>query len=649
MPAALRDLDYDQYRDIRFRPEKALWHGDKLPFEVMFFHQGRAVPEPVRINVVEPHGEHVVPFDPALFDYGRNKLDPASLRDLGFNGFRVHFAINRPGYKDEVLVFQGASYFRALGKGQGYGLSARGLAVDTAAAKARSFRASSSSGSSGRGRPRRRSSSTRLLDSKRIAGAYRFVLTPGVETTMQVTARLYPRERIAKLGLAPLTSMFAFGENQPGPRRLSPGGARFRRAVDAKAPNGEWIWRPLVNPKRLLVTSFAMTDPRGFGLMQRDRAPASYEDPEAQYERRPSAWVEPIGYLGQRPGRTGADSDARRDQRQHRRLLGARHAVDAPGRPFDFAYRHALADAGHPARRQGLGGADAARSRLHAQAPTATSTSSSTSTGRRLRALAAGRRARARHLGRRQRRDPRAQPVPQSVTGAWRMTLRVKRLDAAKPVELRALPQATAGDAHRDLELHRAGRIGQAVTAERHSAHPRPASARSMRALPWAGAPLSAAVASPGRPAAPRPAPRAPPSSAAVADAAPSALRWPWSCSAPGSAPHAMAEVLPAHGRTLEELGLLAAVRRPVRLDLRRLLDRRHGRLFVLLARTWPQRRSCACARGCRRAPLDPARTHGDRHADLQRGRADRLRRPRGDLRFAAPRPANRRTSTSTC
>ncbi len=122
LPAQLRDLDYDAYRDIRFRPEKALWRAEKLPFELMFFHQGRAVPEPVRINVIEPAGERVVAFDPGLFDYGKNKLEPQTLSSLGFNGFRVHYAINKPGYKDEVVVFQGASYFRALGKGQSYGL-----------------------------------------------------------------------------------------------------------------------------------------------------------------------------------------------------------------------------------------------------------------------------------------------------------------------------------------------------------------------------------------------------------------------------------------------------------------------------------------------------------------------------------------------
>ena len=216
LPTELRELDYDAYRDIRYRPEKALWRAEKLPFEVMFFHQGRAVMEPVRINVIEPAGDHVVEFDPALFDYGKNKLDPKTFRGLGFNGFRVHYPVNKAGYKDEVVVFQGASYFRAVGKGQLYGLSARGLAIDTASAAGEEFPRFVEFWLE---RPRPAATSLTiygLLDSRRVAGAYRFVLTPGTETVMQVTARLYLREKIGKLGLAPLTSMYTFGENQPG-------------------------------------------------------------------------------------------------------------------------------------------------------------------------------------------------------------------------------------------------------------------------------------------------------------------------------------------------------------------------------------------------------------------------------------------------
>ena len=132
LPKTLKGLGYDQYRDIRFRPAHAIWRNSKLPFELMFFHRGFFYEDPVTIHEVSPDGVREIRFDPDAFDYGKNKVDPAELKNLGFAGFRVHAPVNTPAYRDEVLVFLGASYFRALGRGQRYGLSARGLALDTA-------------------------------------------------------------------------------------------------------------------------------------------------------------------------------------------------------------------------------------------------------------------------------------------------------------------------------------------------------------------------------------------------------------------------------------------------------------------------------------------------------------------------------------
>ena len=435
MPNEIRDLDYDQYRDIRFRPEKAIWRPEKLPFELMLFLQGRAVSEPVAINLVEPSGERPLAFDPALFDFGKNKIDPDKLRDLDFNGFRVHFPLNKPSYKDEVLVFQGASYFRAVGKGQGYGLSARGLAVDTAAASGEEFPRFVEFWIE---RPRSNASSLvihALLDSKRVAGAYRFVLTPGSETTMQVTARLFLRERIDKLGLAPLTSMYAFGENQPGHDDFRPE-VHDSDGLSIQGADGEWIWRPLVNPKRLLVTAFTLTNPRGFGLMQRDRSPASYEDPEALYERRPSAWIEPIGNWG--TGRVELVQIPTPDETNDNIVAyWVPQAIPAPGKPVDFAYRlHWQSVGTAPAdkawviqTRRGRGFVKRVDGEINFVVDF---------DGPPLRGLAAGEaiepviwvdanaEVRERNLFR------------NAVSGAWRMTVRIKRNDPAKPVELRA-------------------------------------------------------------------------------------------------------------------------------------------------------------------------------------------------------------------
>ncbi len=435
LPTQLRELDYDAYRDIRFRPEKAIWRSDKLPFELMLFHQGRAVPEPVRINLIEPAGEHTVEFDPGLFDYGKNKLDPQTLKGLGFNGLRVHYALNKPGYKDEVVVFQGASYFRAVGKGQVYGLSARGLAVDTAAAGGEEFPRFVEFWIE---RPRANATSLTiyaLLDSRRVAGAYKFVLTPGTETAMQVTARLYLRDKIGKLGIAPLTSMFAFGENQPGKDDYRPE-VHDSDGLSIQLGDGEWIWRPLVNPRRLLVTSFETTNPRGFGLMQRDRSPASYEDPEALYERRPSAWIEPVGNWG--AGRVELVQIPTPDETNDNIVaFWVPQALPPPGKPFDIAYRIHWQSAGTTPAGKGWV-VQTRRGRGFAKRQDGEINFVVDFDGSALRSLTA---------------SADVEPViwvdanaemrdrnlfKNAVSGAWRMTVRIKRNDAAKPVELRA-------------------------------------------------------------------------------------------------------------------------------------------------------------------------------------------------------------------
>ena len=137
-----------------------------------------------------------------------------------------------------------------------------------------------------------------LLDSPRATGAYRFVLRPGVTTALDVDAKLFLRRNVAKLAVAPLTSMFFFGANQRSARDDYRPGVHDSDGLSIQSSTNEWIWRPLVNPKRLLVTSFALTDPRGFGLMQRERGFGQYQDLEARYDLRPSAWVEPIWRLG---------------------------------------------------------------------------------------------------------------------------------------------------------------------------------------------------------------------------------------------------------------------------------------------------------------------------------------------------------------
>ena len=298
LPKSLQSLTYDQYRDIRYRPERALWRKDQLPFEVAFFHEGFYFNHAVKINEIS--GRRVVPlrFDPTAFAYGANAIDPADLQHLGFAGFRVHYAVNTPKYKDEVLVFLGASYLRALGRGQRYGASARALAIDTGLQSGEEFPRFVEFWLEKPGPHARKLVIYALLDSPRGAGAYRFVLEPGTDTVIEVKARVFLREHIAKLGLAPITTMFMSGENQRSPVEDYRPEVHDSDGLSIQAGTGEWLWRPLVNPKRLLVTSFALSNPAGFGLMQRDRRFSSYEDLESHYESRPSVWIEPLGRWG---------------------------------------------------------------------------------------------------------------------------------------------------------------------------------------------------------------------------------------------------------------------------------------------------------------------------------------------------------------
>lgn len=291
LPAALNELDYQGYRDIRFRKERALW-SDTPGFEVEFFHPGFLYRFPVTIHEVVNGEVRTVPFDPGMFHYGRHgELDLP--RDLGFAGFRLHFPVHDPQYKDEVAAFLGASYFRLVGRGQLYGLSARGLAVDTALPSGEEFPRFVEYWLV---RPDPRSNRMEffaLLDSESVTGAYAFVLESGLDTVLHVRSRLFARSDVAKLGVAPLTSMFAWGENTVRPVDDYRPEVHDSDGLIHHTGAGEWIWRVLVNPPSLQVS--ALLDPRlaGFGLAQRDRAFESYQDAESQYHRRPGIWITP--------------------------------------------------------------------------------------------------------------------------------------------------------------------------------------------------------------------------------------------------------------------------------------------------------------------------------------------------------------------
>lgn len=298
----LAELGYDAYRDIRYDRNEALWAETGSRFTAEFFHPGFLYRRVVKIHDVSEGASRELRYDPSLFRFGPLVGDPGPLpQSMGFAGFRTFYPLNAPGVQDELAAFLGASYFRALGRGHHFGVSARGIAVDSLAPDGEEFpvftefwleRPDAGAG---------QLTVHALLEGDSITGAYSFVFRPGESTICDVDAVVFPRRTIAKLGVAPLTSMFLLA---PHHQRT---GDDFRPRVhdsDGLALHtgrGERIWRPLVNPSQPRISVFGDDSPRGFGLMQRTRDFQDYQDLEARYDLRPSLWVEPLDAWG--PGR----------------------------------------------------------------------------------------------------------------------------------------------------------------------------------------------------------------------------------------------------------------------------------------------------------------------------------------------------------
>lgn len=310
LPALLKDLKHDQYREIKYKPEARIWAGAKTAFNVGLLMRGNAYRDSVRINEVDAAGVHPLGFNPDEFTYGDLSLDPQAVAKAGFSGFTLYFrapprarsaAAGSDSMGDKVMAFQGASFFHGLVKGQTprAGAEARGLAIDTGLMSGEEFPRFTEFWLE---RPANGDQSMvvdALLDSRRATGAYRFTIYPGAPMRVEVRARIYLRDYVSVLGLAPLQSMYFYGENDHAhdPHDYRPE-VHDSDGLQIQSGTGEWIWRPLVNPTRLLATSFAMTNPQGFGLMQRDRDFADYQSLEPRYDRSPSVWVTPDGYWG---------------------------------------------------------------------------------------------------------------------------------------------------------------------------------------------------------------------------------------------------------------------------------------------------------------------------------------------------------------
>lgn len=299
IPEAWSNISYEDYVSIWFDPRNSLWADQTdVPVQLDVFAPGLYFPTPIGLSVVEDGMARPVEFNLNLFAK-TDKFPDLPIDDtLGYSGLRLRAELENAGVFTEFAVFQGASYFRAIGTGEIYGLSARGLAIDTAEPRGEEFPDFRAFWLEKPEAGAKTFVLHALLDSPSCTGAYRFEITPGVAQTMDITARIFPRVDMPHVGIGPLTSMFQY--DQTNRDRFSD----FRPAVHDSDGlliingGGETLWRPLANPQRLQVSGFLDNNPKGFGLMQRAQTFGDFNDLEALYHKRPSVWVEPKGDWG---------------------------------------------------------------------------------------------------------------------------------------------------------------------------------------------------------------------------------------------------------------------------------------------------------------------------------------------------------------
>lgn len=300
------NLNYDGHRRVQFDTKKARWLGDEHGFQIQAFPPGWLFKEPVTVYEITEGDSHPFAFDSSDFIYHfddkaeREAIETAEFP--GIAGFRVNYPINTPELADELVAFLGASYFRALGRGNIYGSSARGLLINSWRDGPEEFPRFSEFYLE---RPRGDGPMTlyAALESPSVTGAYRFVISPAnpeqQETVMDVTARLFFRKDIAEVGIAPLTSMFLYAETNRSDFDDFRPQVHDCSGLVVEPEAGLPMWRQLNNNPSLGNSFFWDANMKAFGLYQRNRDFESYQDAGAHYERRPSMRVEPTGNWGQ--------------------------------------------------------------------------------------------------------------------------------------------------------------------------------------------------------------------------------------------------------------------------------------------------------------------------------------------------------------
>jgi glucans biosynthesis protein len=294
-PDVLQRINYEEWGKIRYRDDYALFAKGPGPFPVTFFHLGLFFQKAVGMHVVEGDQSRQIIYEQAYFEMPANSPARELPPGAGFAGIRIQESRNGAldWRKNDWVAFLGAAYFRAIGELRQYGLSARGIALDVAVAD----------------RPEEFPDFTQfyidsapdgqtltlyaLMEGPSIVGAYRFLMTRGKDVVMDIESSLFVRAQVSRFGIAPLTSMYWYSETKKDTAIDWRPEVHDSDGLEMWTGNGERLWRPLNNPPRIMVSAFSDNNPRGFGLMQRDRVFDHYLD-GVYYDRRPSLWLEPM-------------------------------------------------------------------------------------------------------------------------------------------------------------------------------------------------------------------------------------------------------------------------------------------------------------------------------------------------------------------
>jgi periplasmic glucans biosynthesis protein len=337
-PEVVSKIDYDAHGKIRFKTGQALF-SDTGPYPATFFHLGQFFQSSVKMHVVEAGQARELIYSPKNFDMPANSVARKLPKDAGFAGFRLHERTSRSDWKtQDWLAFLGASYLRAIGEQGQYGLSARGLAVNTAVVNGPEEFPNFTHFYLERAQNETSPVTIyALLDGPSVTGAYKFACTRNAAVVIDVDAHIFVRKDVVQLGVAPLTSMFWFSEYDRGFRADWRPEVHDSDGLSLWTGKGEHVFRPLNNASRVITSSFLDQSPKGFGLVQRDRNFEHYLD-GVRYDLRPTLWVEPRNDFGK-----GAVQliEIPTDDEIHDNIVAFwnPHEKASAGKSFRFSYR----------------------------------------------------------------------------------------------------------------------------------------------------------------------------------------------------------------------------------------------------------------------------------------------------------------------